>query len=145
MTSWRHNRDVKIIIMTQNQIYFIWKNFASTKSSIFSIAPGPIHKIQLRDFDLTQPRDTVTSWRHGMTLKNLFSVSQLVDVIERRLFFVSMIFGLLNSKMLSVLYLHDDVTSWRHVMTSKTGCALSQLVKVLERLFFFVSIVFRLA
>ena len=30
----------------------------------FSIAPGPIHKKQLRDFDLTQPRDTdVTAWR----------------------------------------------------------------------------------
>ena len=31
------------------------------------MAPGSIQKIPLRDFDLTQPRDTVTSWRHGMT------------------------------------------------------------------------------
>ena len=46
-------------------------------------------------------------------------------------------FGLLSSKMLSVLYLHDDVTSWRHVMTSKTGGTLSQLVDVLARWLFF--------
>ena len=53
----------------------------------FSIAPGPIHKIQLRDFDLTEPRDTVTSWRHSMTHPNLFSLSQLVEVLERWFFF----------------------------------------------------------
>ena len=53
----------------------------------FSIAPGPIHKKQSRDFDLTQPHDTVTSWRHSMTHPNLFSLSQLVDVLERWFFF----------------------------------------------------------
>ena len=53
----------------------------------YSIALGPIHKIQLRDFDLTQPRDTVTSWRPSMTHPNLFSLSQLVDVLERWFFF----------------------------------------------------------
>ena len=67
MRSWRHNRDVKINIMTQNLIYFIWENFCFYWKCHFLIAPGPTHKIQLRDFDLTQPCDTVTSWRHGMT------------------------------------------------------------------------------
>ena len=92
---------------------------------------------QLRDFDLTHSREAVTSWRHSMTHPNLFSLSQLVDVLERWLFLLLWNFGLLSLKMLSVLYLHDDVTSWRHVMTSKTGCTLSQLVEVLERWFFF--------
>ena len=87
---WRH--DVIIVTSTLtlwHKITFILyeKIFASTKSAFFSIAPGPIHKIQLIDFDLAQPRDTVTSWRHGMTQPNLFSLSQLVDVLERWFFF----------------------------------------------------------
>ena len=35
MTSWRHNRDVKINIMTQITIILYEKIFASTQSAIF--------------------------------------------------------------------------------------------------------------
>ena len=93
---------------------------------------------QLRDFDLTQPREAVTSWRHSMTHPNLFSLSQLVDVLERSFRFVSMKLWVAEFENVVSLYLHDDVTSWRQVMTSKTGCTLSQLVEVLERWFFFI-------
>ena len=55
----------------------------------FSIAPGPFHKIPLRDFDLIQQRDSVTSWRHGVTKLNLFYSSQLVDVLGRLIFLAS--------------------------------------------------------
>ena len=138
MTPWRHNRDVKINIVTQNHIYFIWENFCFNKKCHFSIAPCLIHKIQLRDFDLTQTawhRDVMTS-RHDVT-NLIFPISACRCARKMILFLFLWYFGLLSLKMLSVLYLHDDVTSWRHVMTSKTGCTLSQLVEVLERWLFF--------
>ena len=87
-------------------------------------------------------RDVMTP-RHDVT-KLIFSISACRYARKMILFLFLWNFGLLSSKMLSLLYFHDDVTSWRHVMTSKTGCTLSQLVEVLERWFFFVSIVFRL-
>ena len=88
-------------------------------------------------------RDVMTS-RHDAT-KLIFRISACRCARKMILFLFLWYFGLVSSKMLSFLYLHDDVTSWRHVMTSKTGYTLSQLVEVLERWFFFVSIVFRLA
>ena len=80
-------------------------------------------------------RDVMTS-RHDVT-KLIFPISACRCARKMILFLFLWNFGLLSSKMLSVLYLHDDVTSWRHVMTSKTGGTLSQLVEVLERWFFF--------
>ena len=114
---WRHD----VIIVTSkltlwHKITFILyeKIFASTKKCHFSIAPGPINKLRLRDFDLTQPRDTVTSWRHGMTHPNLFSLSQLVDVLERWFFFVSMELWVAEfENVVSFVF-----AWWRHVMTS---------------------------
>ena len=74
--------------------------------------------------------------RHDATTL-IFPISACRCARKMILFLFLWYSGLLSSKMLSFLYLHDDVTSWRHVMTSKTGCTLSQLVEVLERWFFF--------
>ena len=79
--------------------------------------------------------DVMTSQHDAPKL--IFPISACRCARKMILFLFLWNFGLLSSKMLSVLYLHDDVTSWRHVMTSKTGCTLSQLVEVLERWFFF--------
>ena len=80
----------------------------------------------------------VTAWR----TRTFFLISACRCARKMIIFLFLWNFGLLSSKSLSVLYLHDDVTSWRHVMTSKTGGTLSQLVDVLARWLFFVSIVF---
>ena len=80
------------------------------------------------------------TWRHDVTAwrtQTFFLISACRCARKMIIFLFLWNFGLLSSKMLSVLYLHDDVTSWRHVMTSKTGDTLSQLVEVLERWFFF--------
>ena len=80
------------------------------------------------------------TWRHDVTAwrtRTFFLISACRRAKKMIIFLFLWNFGLLSSKMLSVLYLHDDVTSWRHVMTSKTGGTLSQLVEVLERWFFF--------
>ena len=80
----------------------------------------------------------VTSWRHGMTLPHLFSLSQLVDVLERW-FFVCFYdtlgcwFRKCCHFCICMMTSRHDVMSWRQ----KTGCTLSQLVVVLERWFFF--------
>ena len=74
--------------------------------------------------------------RHDATTL-IFPISACRCARKMILFLFLWYSGLLSSKMLSFLYLHDDVTSWRHVMTSKTGCTLSQLVEVLEIWFFF--------
>ena len=84
--------------------------------------------------------DVMTSQHDAPKL--IFPISACRCARKMILFLFLWNFGLLSSKMLSVLYLHDDVTSWRHVMTSKTGGTLSQLVDVLARWLFFVSIVF---
>ena len=138
---WRHDVIIvtsKLTLWHKITIILYEKIFASTKSAIFSIAPGPIHKIQLRDFDLIQPRDTVTSWRHSMTHPNLFSLSQLVDVLERWFFFCFYeTLGCWVRKCcqfcICMMTSCHDVMSWRQ----KTGGTLSQLVEVLERWFFF--------
>ena len=108
----------------------------------FSIAPGPIHKKQLRYFDLTQPRDTVTSWRHSMTHPNLVSVSQLVDVLERWLFFVSM-----ELRVAEFEYVVSFAFAlWRHVMTScydvKNRRYSISARRSAREMIFFVSIVY---
>ena len=96
--SWRHNRDVKINIVTQ-LTFILYENCLLSLKMPFSIAPGQLHKIPLRDFDLTQHRDTVTSWRHGVTKLNLFYLSQLVDVLGRLFFsFFLWYFGLPSSR-----------------------------------------------
>ena len=79
--------------------------------------------------------DVMTSQHDAPKL--IFSISACRCARKMILFLFLWNFGLLSSKMLSILYLHDDVMSWRHVMTSKTGGTLSQLVEVLERWFFF--------
>ena len=79
--------------------------------------------------------DVMTSQHDAPKL--IFSISACRCARKMILFLFLWNVGLLSSKMLSVLYLHDDVMSWRHVMTSKTGGTLSQLVEVLERWFFF--------
>ena len=53
------------------------------------------------------------------------------------LFFVSMFFRSLSSKMLIISHLCFAVTSWRRVMTSLNLIYLSQLVDVLESWLFF--------
>ena len=70
--------------------------------------------------------DVMTSQHDAPKL--IFPISACRCARKMILFLFLWNFGLLSSKMLSVLYLHNDVTSWRHVMTSKTGCTLSPLV-----------------
>ena len=80
----------------------------------------------------------MTSWRHSMTHPNLFSLSQLVDVLERWFFFCFYeTLGCWVRKCCQFCICMMTSLSWRHVMTSKTGGTLSQLVEVLERWFFF--------
>ena len=87
-------------------------------------------------FDPTAWHCDVMTSQHDAP-KLIFSISACRCDRKMILFLFLWNFGLLSSKMLLVLYLHDDVMSWRHVMTSKTGGTLSQLVEVLERWFFF--------
>ena len=80
------------------------------------------------------------TWRHDVTAwrtQTFFLISACRCARKMIIFLFLWNFGLLSSKLLSVLYLHDDVTSWRHVMTSKTGGTPSQLVDVLARWLFF--------
>ena len=146
MTSWRHNRDVKINIMTQNQHLFYMRKFLLQLKVPFFHSSRSHSQDTVERFwfnPTTWHHDVMTS-RHDVT-KLIFPISACRCARKMILFLFPWYFGLLRSEMLSVLYLHDDVTSWRHVMTSKTGCTLSQLVEVLERWLFFVSIVFRFA
>ena len=146
MTSWRHNRDVKINIMTtQSQLFYMKKFLLQLKVPFFH--SSRFHSqdtVERFWFNTTAWHCDVMTSQHDAP-KLIFSISACRCARKMILFLFLWNFGLLSLKMLSVLYLHDDVMSWRHVMTSKTGGTLSQLVEVLERWFFFVSIVFRLA
>ena len=75
----------------------------------FSIAPGPIHKIQLRDFDLTQPRDTSTAWRNQTNFPYLS-----LQMCWKDDFFAFMILWVAESGNV----VRFVFAWWRHVMTS---------------------------
>ena len=146
---WRHD----VIIVTSKLT--LWhkitnilyeKIYASTKSAIFhSSRSHSQDTVERFWFNPTAWHCDVMMSQHDAP-KLIFPISACRCARKMILFLFLWNFGLLSSKMLSVLYLHDDVTSWRRVMTSKTGGTLSQLVEVLERwFFFFVFIVFRFA
>jgi hypothetical protein len=134
MTSWRD------VMMSQNslllyQLVDVLKWWYICISVIISIAG--FHAIIV--YVLAWCLHAIT-WRHDVTAwrtQTFFLISACRCARKMIIFLFLWNFGLLSSKMLSVLYLHDDVTSWRHVMTSKTGGTLSQLVDVLARWLFF--------
>ena len=100
---------------------------------------GTSYNVTIKFNPTTWHCDVMTSQHDAPKL--IFPISACRCARKMILFLFLWNFGLLSSKMLSVLYLHDDVTSWRHIMTSchdvKNRLYCSQLVEVLERWFFF--------
>ena len=89
MTSWRHNRDVKINIMTQNHVYFIWENLFFLQLKVpFFYSPRSHSQDTVERFCFNPTawhRDVMTS-RHDAT-KLIFPISACRCALERWFFF----------------------------------------------------------
>ena len=70
----------------------------------------------------------------------LYFISACRSAREMILFLFLKFSGLLSSKMLLFLCLHDVMTSWRDVMMSQNSLLLYQLVDVLKWLYTFISV-----
>ena len=79
---------------------------------------------------------------HAHDVKNHAVLLISVCRIDRKviIFLFLWLFGLLSSKMLLFLFLHDVITSWRNAMTSQNSLFLYQFVNVLNWWYRFISV-----
>ena len=83
------------------------------------------------NFPFVWCRDVMTSCHDVTKLDSPISACRRARKLI--LFFVSIVFRSLSSKILIIFYLCDVVTSWRLVMTSQKLFNLSQVMNLLER------------
>ena len=138
MTSWRH------VMTSQNLIYHLPISACRCpRKLILFLFPWFVESLSSKMLLIFYLFDVVTSRRHVMTSQNLMYLSQLVYVLEKWFFFVSMVFlGHWVWKCYWFLFVQccDVMTSCRDV--TKPDLPVTQLRDVLESWFFFVSMDF---
>ena len=114
MTSQYHTKE-KLITYSNS----VTQKTMETKKNHLSSTPTSWDRwIRFCDVMTWRHGDVLTSWRHVMTSQNLIHLSQLVDVLERWFFFVSMVFWVtefINVINFTFVWCSDVMTSCHDV------------------------------